>query len=149
MKTIVNPLPRQNFSEVELHRGTSPTGSTPVGRDIPSSICLLLVGDNVRLGHALKLGLEREGIQVVFASCRASTLVLLESRTFDVILIDLDMPEIDGLGLYEKLTLTMKKRMVLSTGSLQEIQIPDGVPLLMKPMNIPNLQDVVRQVDAR
>lgn len=68
-----------------------------------ASKAVLVVEDEKPLSHALELKLQHEGFDVTVASNGHEALELLESRRFDVALLDLIMPEVDGFQVLEKL----------------------------------------------
>lgn len=65
---------------------------------------VLIVEDEKPLAHALGLKLEHEGFAVTVASNGQECLDLLEKEAFDVLLLDLIMPEIDGFQVLERLS---------------------------------------------
>ena len=62
-----------------------------------SSLSILLAEDNVVNQKVACRLLEREGHSVVVATTGLEVLRLMENRTFDLILMDVHMPEMDGL----------------------------------------------------
>jgi CheY-like chemotaxis protein len=60
-------------------------------------LSVLLVDDNLFNQKVGLLKLEKKGHQVQVASSGLGALAALETRTFDVILMDMQMPEMDGL----------------------------------------------------
>ena len=64
---------------------------------------ILIVEDEKPLSHALSLKLEHEGFTVTVADNGQECLNLLEKETFDVLLLDLIMPEMDGFQVLEQL----------------------------------------------
>ena len=67
---------------------------------------VLVVDDEDIVRISCKRVLEPEGHDVTLCSSAKEALVLLEKETFDVVLADLKMPDIDGF----ELTLLIKKR---------------------------------------
>jgi DNA-binding response OmpR family regulator len=63
---------------------------------------VLIVEDEKPLQHALELKLQREGYETVTGHNGQEALDLLRSQTFDVVLLDLMMPEIDGFQVLEQ-----------------------------------------------
>jgi CheY-like chemotaxis protein len=63
----------------------------------PAPLCVLLVEDNKLNQQVLCLLLEKSGFQVEVASNGMEALELFERRRFDLVLMDLQMPEMDGL----------------------------------------------------
>ncbi len=64
---------------------------------------VLVVDDEVDVGEFIAEVLTKEGFAVDFANSGREALELLDQRAFDVVLSDLNMPEVDGRGLYEAL----------------------------------------------
>ena len=64
---------------------------------------ILIVEDEKPLAHALELKLQHEGFTVSLTSNGREALELLGSQHFDVMLLDLIMPEMDGFQVLEKL----------------------------------------------
>jgi len=60
---------------------------------------LLIVDDEIELLNSLAEKLARQGYQTVRFSSPREALVALESQTFDLLLTDLMMPEMDGISL--------------------------------------------------
>jgi hypothetical protein len=57
---------------------------------------LLVIEDDYRIANLLRQGLEEEGYQVVVASDGQSGLELGQMRQFDVVILDLMLPRLDG-----------------------------------------------------
>jgi DNA-binding response OmpR family regulator len=64
---------------------------------------LLIVEDEKRMVTLLRKGLEEEGHTVVCAGDGIEGLELARSQDFDVIVLDVMMPKLDGYGLAERL----------------------------------------------
>lgn len=64
---------------------------------------ILVVEDEKPLAHALQLKLEHEGFLVTLAENGQECLRLIGERQFDVVLLDLIMPEMDGFQVLEQL----------------------------------------------
>jgi DNA-binding response OmpR family regulator len=62
---------------------------------------ILIVEDEKPLAHALELKMKHEGYDVQTALSGAEGLRLAQTGKFDVILLDIIMPEIDGFTLLE------------------------------------------------
>jgi two-component system alkaline phosphatase synthesis response regulator PhoP len=65
-----------------------------------------LVEDEERLQEALQLNLQMEGYEVMVASDGAKALSLVEQAHFDLIVLDVMLPEIDGISVMETIRLT-------------------------------------------
>src|SRR5215208_6096998 len=66
---------------------------------------ILLVEDEENLHEALKLNLELEGYEVTSAHDGAAALKAVQSEYFDLIIMDVMLPEIDGINVTETIRL--------------------------------------------
>jgi two-component system alkaline phosphatase synthesis response regulator PhoP len=66
---------------------------------------ILLVEDEENLQDALKLNLELEGYEVTTASDGISALKAIEGEYFDLVLLDVMLPELDGISVAETIRL--------------------------------------------
>lgn len=64
---------------------------------------ILIVEDEKPLAHALELKLQHEGFDVRVASNGQECLDLIGNQQFDVVLLDLMMPVMDGFQVLEQL----------------------------------------------
>lgn len=64
---------------------------------------VLIVEDEKPLAHALELKLQHEGFATTVATNGEECLKLLNEQTFDVVLLDLMMPVLDGFQVLEEL----------------------------------------------
>jgi two-component system, OmpR family, alkaline phosphatase synthesis response regulator PhoP len=64
-------------------------------------VSILLVEDEENFHAALKLNLELEGYQVVSAMDGAAAIKELQNQYFDVMILDIMLPEIDGIEVLE------------------------------------------------
>jgi DNA-binding NtrC family response regulator len=62
---------------------------------------ILVVDDDAAVGRVLVALLEQNRFEAQYASSGEAALALLEKRPFDVVVTDLQMPELDGLGLLD------------------------------------------------
>ncbi|OGS18612.1 MAG: hypothetical protein A3J70_07330 [Elusimicrobia bacterium RIFCSPHIGHO2_02_FULL_61_10] len=68
---------------------------------MPSSI--LIVDDDRTIGHVMKEALLKEGYQVKHVEDADSAYALLQHQSFDLVLLDINLPGISGLKLLELL----------------------------------------------
>jgi two-component system alkaline phosphatase synthesis response regulator PhoP len=68
-----------------------------------SKISILLVEDEENLHEALKLNLELEGYEVTSAMDGNQALKAVQSEYFDLIILDVMLPGIDGIGVTESI----------------------------------------------
>ena len=62
---------------------------------------ILIVEDEKALSHALNIKLQQEGYTVTIASDGEEALQKVESHPYDLILLDIIMPRMDGITLLE------------------------------------------------
>jgi DNA-binding NtrC family response regulator len=111
----------------------------------------LLVDDSTESLDALRTVVEREGFSVTCAGTLAEACEAIESRLPDVILLDLKLPDGDGLELLERLDMGTRPDVVLITGhasvatavaALRE-RVAD---YLIKPVDLQRLRSVLHHV---
>jgi CheY-like chemotaxis protein len=115
---------------------------------------VLLVEDDVGLAEVLAYGLEAAGHTVEVAANGLLALAKLETHTYDVIISDLRMPELDGRGLYreiERWQPPLLSRFIFITGAserpeYQRFLRETVVPILPKPFDMTDLLQAVRLV---
>jgi two-component system alkaline phosphatase synthesis response regulator PhoP len=74
---------------------------------------ILLVEDEETLQEAIKLNLELEGYEVELADNGVSALKKAEGQRFNLIILDVMMPELDGFEVCEKIRMTDMKTPIL------------------------------------
>jgi adenylate cyclase len=89
----------------------------------PAAGRILIADDNRMNRLLLARGLEHEGHTVVFAEHGAEALELLRAGQFDLILLDVLMPELDGYGVLAELSddLHLRDIPVIVTSALDEL----------------------------
>ena len=121
----------------------APTGERP---------WVLVVDDENIIAQLIADVLGGEGFEVDTAPHGLAALDRLANRTYDAILSDLRMPELDGLGLFREIEQRypeLLRRFVFITGTSEHTDyqgfIDDvKVPVLTKPFDMMNLLRVVR-----
>ena len=120
------------------------------------SLRVLVVEDDVPIGRMLASILADEGYVVDLASDGRTALGKIEAREYDLILTDLRMPELDGVGLYRELERRQPevlRRVIVITGTsghpeYQSFLEETKVPYLEKPFSLQALQTITRRVLA-
>lgn len=64
---------------------------------------LLLVEDDTSLGYLLSEYLKMKGMEIVWVERAAEVLPLLEEQVFDLLILDVMMPDLDGFSLGEQI----------------------------------------------
>src|SRR5688500_13830635 len=86
--------------------------------DTPKRI--LIVEDEKPLAHALELKLRHEGYDVTLASDGQQCVQMATEQQFDIILLDLIMPVMDGFQVLEKLRQLPKMPAVFVLSNLSQ-----------------------------
>ena len=118
--------------------------------------CVLVVEDELPLAEMLASILADEGYRVELACNGLQALARIEKHRYDLILSDLRMPELDGVGLYRELKRRqpeLLRRMIIITGTsghpeYQAFLSETQLPVLEKPFSLHALQALARQVLA-
>ncbi len=83
---------------------------------------ILIVEDERMLAEALAVKLQRSGFQTHIVSNGAEGLNILAEENFDLIILDLIMPEMDGFSVLEKLRLKRNRTPVIVASNLRQDQ---------------------------
>jgi CheY-like chemotaxis protein len=113
-----------------------------------------VVDDETIIAQLIADVLSSEGYDVHTAPNGVVALERIAERSYDLILSDLRMPELDGLGLYreiEKWQPELLRRFVFITGTSEHTDYQDfiddvKVPILTKPFDMLHLQRVAREI---
>lgn len=117
---------------------------------VPKHILVVDDEENTRLG--LQLLLQSEGHRVCTAADGLCALALLQSDSVDLVLTDLQMPHLDGLGLLQAVRRDFPHvHVILMTamGNAQKraaIASENGCPWVDKPVQIEDLRLIMRQL---
>lgn len=71
--------------------------------DVNQSLCALIVDDEVQMRRLLRLTLEASGYRVIEAACGQEALVQAATRRPDVVILDLGLPDLDGVTVLRRL----------------------------------------------
>lgn len=106
---------------------------------------ILLVEDEENLHEALKLNLELEGYEVTSAFNGAAALQAVQSEYFDLIILDVMLPEMDGINVTETVRLQNNDTPILilsakNTSADRVLGLKKGADdYLTKPFNLEEL----------
>jgi DNA-binding NtrC family response regulator len=125
-------------------------------RKIGGPVRVLVVEDDLPIGRMLASILTDEGYEVDLAGNGLTALGKIESRAYDLVLSDLRMPELDGVGLYRELERRhpeVLRRLIVITGTsghpeYQSFLEETKVPYLEKPFSLQALQALTRKILA-
>lgn len=106
---------------------------------------ILLVEDEENLHEALKMNLEMEGYQVTSAYDGLAALKAVENEYFDLIIMDIMLPEIDGINVTQNIRITNNEVPILilsakNTSEDKVLGLKKGADdYLTKPFNLEEL----------
>jgi len=135
------------------HWGTDPTGSTHPGTVGGTGPAILVVEDEPSFRAFLQAALEEKGYRVWTSDNGAAALKFLQSQPVDLVIADVNMPEMDGFELKQKVDLWQKNRTPFvmmtadSSGERTEEASAVGVVFMMaKPIrNLDSLYVIVAE----
>ena len=112
-------------------------------------IKILLAEDDASMREYLARALQRVGYEVKAVGCGTEAMPLLEAESFDLLLTDIVMPEMDGIELAQKASaIDSGIKVMFITGfaavALQSGRTAPEAKLLSKPFH---LKDLVAEVD--
>ncbi len=111
----------------------------------PKKYTILLVEDEENLQEALKLNLELEGYEVRSSFDGATALKMVKQEYYDLIILDVMLPEIDGITVCETIRLQNTRMPILmlsakNTSADRVIGLKKGADdYLTKPFNLEEL----------
>ncbi len=119
----------------------------------PTSAGILVVDDEVLIREMLRSGLEEQGYHVETASNGIEALRKIRVGSYDLVLTDIYMPELDGISLHQQLQqdTNFHAKFILMTGNHTSDQsvlssVPATVPCLLKPFQVRDVLQKIREV---
>ena len=115
---------------------------------------ILVVDDVFSYREALSLGLAAEGFEVVTAADAAEALVAFSSRTPDLVLLDVMLPDRSGLEVCKEIKATSNVPVVMVSARSEEVDVVVGLELgaadyIAKPYRLRELTARIRAVLRR
>jgi CheY-like chemotaxis protein len=112
---------------------------------------ILVIDDSTEIAEALKFWLENEGVTVEVITDGSTGLDMIRNKQFDLILLDVAMPDFTGLDVIDSLTnegLLESKNIIIFTASsdknLFERLKNSGVKgILKKPSSLQELEELL------
>ena len=110
---------------------------------------ILLAEDDQVMREYLTRALERSGYAVTAVDRGTAAIPLLETQTFDLLLTDIVMPEMDGIELAQKAAIRWPQMRVMFITGFAAVTLKAGLALphakvLSKPFH---LRDLVAEID--
>ena len=121
---------------------------------ISKSVKILVVDDNTLIRESLTEILVNNGHEVVSASQGDEALELVNDGSFDLALIDLNLPGSDGFSIFKQLQeISPSTGVVFITGvelagELKDASEEIAYPVLYKPLDIQNLLTLVKRLSV-
>ena len=110
---------------------------------------ILIVDDNKINRVVTKRILQAKGYQCDVSEDGFSALALLKENNFDLILMDINMPEIDGIETTKRIRLFNKKTPIISLTAVEEDQIKDKIyeagmnDFIIKPYDLAEFHQII------
>lgn len=116
---------------------------------------VLLIDDEKEFLEVMRERMQTRDIDVTTASSARDALALVEKESYDAIILDLQMPEMDGLQALERLkAINPDLQVILLTGhatvekGVQAMKL-GATDVLEKPADIQTLTEKIRKAHAR
>jgi DNA-binding NtrC family response regulator len=117
---------------------------------------LLVIDDNRTVSHIVTRAFENEGVDVLSAQTAAEGIELVRNSKPDTVLLDIVLPNVSGLDLFQEIHSIDPKLPVIfiTAGGTSETAIEamklGAFDYLLKPLNLPKLKELVRSaLDTR
>ena len=115
-------------------------------------LSILIVDDHVSMQRTLKDILEVEGYEVVTASTGLEAIESCQARTFDIILMDVRMPDLNGVEAYRRIkNLAENTRVIMMSAytveDLKREALKEGaIAFLQKPLDVEIVLQLIQQI---
>ncbi|MCY3414221.1 MAG: response regulator [Candidatus Heimdallarchaeota archaeon] len=119
--------------------------------NVLSNTSVLIVDDEEDILQALKTLLSKFGMLVQLSSDGENAWSLLQDKNFDLIIIDINLPGLNGIELYRRiLNKGVDQRVIFITGYSDEKLDFEGINLLEKPIDVDTLiQMILRELTQK
>jgi signal transduction histidine kinase len=145
---------------IDLPVVSPPVGARPAPAEALPAVAgktILILDDEPEVAATLAEALEAAGHRVEVAANGAVALDMLELRSYDLILSDTKMPELDGIGFYRALERrfpALRQRLIFVTGDVLDQEkrtflAETGAPCLAKPFDLGEVRRLVHRMLAR
>ena len=115
---------------------------------MPRQQVILIVEDDAALRGLWRTALRLEGFDVVEAGDGIEALKLIEANPPDLVVLDLGLPELDGVAVRRDLAAQVFSRhipIVVVTGSTEDVSYLDVNCILKKPVTVDHVILVIRR----
>lgn len=115
---------------------------------------ILIVDDDQFFIKLLGMALRKNNYEVLLAMQGKEAITILQQQTVDMIIVDLMMPELDGLGFLHWLrqeaklnTPTLVLTGMVKSSTEAEVRNAGATDLIYKPIKVPDLLAKVKQLE--
>lgn len=96
---------------------------------VKSMLSVLIVEDEDAILMGLKYCLEQEGFLVYSATCGMDAIRIFETKEIDLVLLDLNLPDINGFTVMEEFKKMKDIPIIFLTANLEEVSIVKGLDM--------------------
>jgi len=120
--------------------------------DLDRPLKIMVVDDEANIREVLESFLESEGFDVVTAESGASALSALEYEEPHIVLLDIRMPDIDGIQCLRKLKEMNEEVQVVMMSGFATLQMAQksleigAFDYIRKPLSFVHLKEVIQQI---
>jgi DNA-binding response OmpR family regulator len=97
------------------------------GAAAPSSVTILLVEDDEVIRRSVSMALERYGYHVITAGDGLTGLELFRESQYDLLLLDVMLPELDGIGLCRRIRETSSDPILMMSARGDALDVVSGL----------------------
>lgn len=112
---------------------------------------ILIIDDDISMSKTLAFVLKRKGYEVLIASGGLEALELVKQKSFDIIFLDIKMPDMNGIEVFKKIKLINSKVTVMLMTAytvddlIQEALREGAHGVIYKPLNIDKVQEIIKE----
>lgn len=146
-------MPRKKDSEEAVPKAATAKAKAKVKAKKPEDINVLVIDDEKNLTLAMRRLLSAEGYNTETAASGVIALEVVKEKKFDVIFLDVNMPEMNGLETFKKLKkVAPKSAVIMITGYgktlkalVEEAQELGVRTVINKPFKITEITSAIRE----
>lgn len=111
------------------------------------ALSILVVDDHPAMGSTLYDILDDLGYQVAIARTGHAAIEHCLAREFDVVLMDVRMPDLNGVETYQRLkTIAAETQVIMMSADVEDVVKQNAYSILKKPLDIDNLLSILERI---